>query len=121
MVWNDVILVCTLVAAMYIWFNTKAYIEYTKLFRLKSIYEPFEAAQKGPMAMMMHTYQDYLLSKYNHYFLVRLISCPDCVAVWLNLLFIVLFSSRVGGLQMFFPNLIATWFLYHVLRKVSNE
>lgn len=81
------IIICLIATELLIWFRTEAWVEYTRLLRLNflSDYKGFDAAFHEDVSL---TYLMYL--RRNHdCFLVRLITCPICVAVWLGIFFAI--------------------------------
>lgn len=88
-----------------IWFRTDAWLEYTKLLRLNSLsfYKDYEEKQKDDPLL---TYPIFL-RRYKNCFMVRLITCPICLAVWFGM-WCAIFTSIsmfpiyvIGGLLLF--------------------
>lgn len=96
---------CLIALILLIWFRTDAWLEYTKLLHLNFIafYKDFEEKKKGDEFLTYHLY----LRRYHDCFLVRLMTCPICIAVWLGICcglstYFVLFPVYViGGLLLF--------------------
>ena len=68
-----------------IWFQTGAFYEYAKLFGFKKLfkikdYTEFSEISEGA------TYIEYLNVQYDSFF-IRLISCPICLGIWLNIFY----------------------------------
>jgi hypothetical protein len=89
-----------------IWFKTEAYVEYCKLFKRNDIcfYKEYYKKKKDDVRL---TYITYLRDQHDG-FLIRLITCPICLAVWTGLLSsFLLFSplsfpiSVIGGLIVY--------------------
>jgi hypothetical protein len=79
-----------------VWFETDAFNEYCKLFKLTNFFylDEFNATLKEGSTL---SYPDFLREFYNSFF-TRLISCPICLSVWLGglcSLFVGLFSIGV--------------------------
>ena len=74
---------CIISLALLIWFRTDAWLEYTKLLHLNflSFYKDFDEKREKDATL---TYSHYL-RMYHDCFLVRLITCPICLAIWLGL------------------------------------
>lgn len=97
--------ICLIALNLLIWFRTDAWLEYTRLLRLNwlSFYKDFDAKYKEDVAL---TYLNYL-RRYHNCFMVRLITCPICQAVWWGIGFGILtwFPLTpiyiVGGLLLF--------------------
>ena len=64
-----------------IWFNTDAFIEYTKLFGLASLFKvnQYLVETKDDPAL---SYTKWLGENYDNFF-VKLIRCPKCFVVWI--------------------------------------
>lgn len=75
---------CYIAFALLIWFKTEAWLDYTKLLRLEflSEYDDYNAKKRDDPLL---TYMIYL-RRYHNCFLVRLITCPVCVSVWLGVI-----------------------------------
>lgn len=63
-----------------IWFDTSAFIEYLKLFRLTWLFKVADYLK----IEYPGSYQDFLL-EYFPGFLSSLVSCPICTSVWLGI------------------------------------
>ena len=118
MTWFDFYLVLNLVVALYIWFDADAVVEWAKLFRIKFLkYREYDENKKKPLPMLAaQTYPEFLAYNYNDYFLIRLITCPVCFTVWLNIALLCVFHREVGVL-MLGPNILLSWLGYHALHK----
>ncbi|MAH50823.1 hypothetical protein CMI37_33705 [Candidatus Pacearchaeota archaeon] len=91
-----------------IWLQTEAFYEYCKLLGFKKIfkikdYEDFLELSEGV------SYIEYLNIKYDSFF-TRLISCPICLTVWLQI-FLTLYY---GDFSLFFVKIWLTLVLYFV-------
>ena len=73
---------CIIALTLLIWFRSDAYIEYCKLFRLNwlSFYKDFLEKKKEDISL---EYLHYLRRDHDC-FLVRLITCPICLSVWIG-------------------------------------
>jgi len=64
-----------------VWFSTDAFVEYSTLFgwdeRCK-VKQYLETKEDNPWS-----YPEFLAELYQEYFLVRLVTCPVCLATWL--------------------------------------
>lgn len=97
----------------YLWFDTDAFVEYAAILRLKfAKYEPYFQLRKT----MPMDYHSFLLSFHNS-FIVRLITCPVCFLVWLNLAG-ALFSNDFMSLGL---TTILSWLGYFGLRKTIKR
>ena len=99
------VIVCLIALLLLIFFRTDAWFEYCRLFHLNFIsdYKGYEAAKHEDV---MLTYNDFLRQKHDC-FIVRLITCPICSAVWWGVGFGVLTHFYLvpiyimGGLILF--------------------
>lgn len=118
---QDIFLIFIIISFSYIWFETNAFIEYCRLFGLSKIFSPYDKhCEKYPM--MKSTYVDYLLfnslnlSKFKS-FIVKLVTCSDCLIVWLNLLTIFISPNYQSlGLRVF-----ASWFGFYMLKIFKRK
>jgi hypothetical protein len=121
----DVFLIFYLVAALYIWFDTDAFVEWAGLLRLKfAKTKEFQANKMSSIPLVAaQTYIDFLLYNYGRdSFLIRLITCPVCFSVWCNIILGLVFWCKFNW-ALLGVNIIATWVGYHVLKwllKVCN-
>ena len=116
---NNILMLCWLIAILYTLFDTDALVEWGGFLRLKFLkFSEYSEIKKSALGKSVHTYVDFLIYKYGKYFIIRLLTCPTCFSVWLNILALGVFSSSVGGVRMLGFNILATWLLYFTLRKV---
>ena len=117
----DFVLLLNLVVILYVWMDTDAVIEWAQLFHLKFFnYEGYHKVRNGPLSQMVITYCDFLEYEYGNKFLIKLITCPICLSVWLNIGLLCVFYSKIGW-AMLGPNIILSWLLYHALKKMLQE
>ena len=66
------------------WFRTNSWLEYTRLFRLNylSKYKKYDEEYKKDVSL---EYLHFLRRDYDS-FLIRLITCPVCLATWLGII-----------------------------------
>lgn len=116
---GHVYFISLIVCAMFIWFETEGVIEWGKLLRLKFLkYEQFAEAKKSNFKNL--TYTDFLLFKYNNFF-TRLVTCPYCLSVCLNILGTIAFYKPLGGFLCLGLNIIFTWLSYFGLKYVLKK
>jgi hypothetical protein len=106
----DFFLLCYIIAAAIIWFDTEAIPEYLSVFGFK-FHRYDEWMAENSAGRTSFDYQTYILAKYNNFF-VRLVTCPLCVIVWFNLLTLPVLPLKMLGAQ-----LLASWLGYF---SVSN-
>jgi len=76
----------TVALILLVWFNTEAFIEYTKLFSGTRFFlvDDFREKQKEYVYPAPHLdYISYLV-QYHDSFFIRLITCPLCLSFWLT-------------------------------------
>ncbi len=99
-----------------IWFKTNAFCEYMEYFHFHNhflISDYYKARKKT--TNVLH-YTDFLLIKNNSFF-TRLITCPICFAVWLNLIMGV--SFNFDNFFIIFYLSTSLYYLYCIL--VNNS
>ena len=78
------IICCIITIILLIQFNTEAWIEYCKLLHLDGIsqYKDYELKKSNDLSL------DYIqyLRQYHNCFLIRLITCPICLSIWLSII-----------------------------------
>lgn len=91
-----------------VWFNTNAFIEYTYVFNLQKLVKAQEYLDFNIDNQTSLHYTHFLRLNYDN-FLIRLITCPICLGVWLNLFslffnknFIVFIYSSSLSLFLFY-------------------
>jgi hypothetical protein len=95
---------------LFIWFDTDAFIQYSKLFRLSKFFK-INSWEEYRLENKI-SYLDYLSIK-NKNFLTKLISCRPCFSVW-----IVLFICTLYGSILQFPIIYVTsYILYKLMIK----
>ena len=72
-----------------IWFKTEAFVEYARLFGLSKL---LEIDKFDDRTIHELTYSAFLLVNRDN-FLTRLISCPICLGVWVNILVCLFFRD----------------------------
>lgn len=94
---NNIWLVAWITLIVYILLETDAIPEWGKLLRLKFLkYEEYEKQQTS----LGLRYKYFLLSKHPN-FIVHLITCQECLSVWLTIFGFLLFREELGGWQRF--------------------
>ncbi len=97
-----------------IWFDTHAFFEYIKLFHLEKFFGISEYEEKqSKLGMYLH---EFLISKDNN-FIFRLISCPICLSVWIN---IILSVTCYKSAILFFGVQYVSLFLYFLFKKLIS-
>ena len=96
-------------------YNTDAFVEYVSLFRLKKVFR-LDKYEEHLRSYPLNSYWDFILYERSN-FLTKLISCPICVSVWLNLGFFSYFRDMVALIF----NIWFTLFLYFLLRVMFNK
>ena len=95
-------------------YDTEAFVEYVKLFRMNKLFE-MDKYEKY-LDMVGGTYWEYLVWEKPN-FLRKLVSCPFCVSFWFN--FGALYFH--GSWVMLVLNFWLTLFLYLVLKTLLKK
>ena len=97
-----------------IWFKTDAFLEYALLFRLSKLFkiDKYDKEYKNDFTL---DYLTFLAKEYNNNFIVKLISCPICLAVWGGI-----FSAIYFGHLYLCPVIILSLILYFGLSRVMD-
>ena len=99
---------------MFVWFETDAFVEYSKLFRLSSFFK-IDDWEKYREINHRISYLEYLRIKHCSFF-VKMLTCRQCLAFWLVLVTYSYFDGVV-----FFPAVyILSYLVYAVLRKANS-
>ena len=96
-----------------IWFETNAFVEYARMFGAR-----LEGYKKLEGTGML--FVDWLPIKYDN-FLVRLITCPVCLATWLSIIGAYFFCKNVYSFFIMFYVSLMAYFLFKTLMKKSDE
>jgi hypothetical protein len=97
---------------MYMWFDTDGFIEYSKLFGLSRIFKISQWEEYRQINPRLG-YLDYIRLKHSSFF-VRLISCRQCLCLWI-VLSSYLFFSRF----FLFPAVyILSYLIYSIICKL---
>ena len=111
---NNLYEIFLLICILYIWFDTDAFFEWSKFLHLRIYkYKEFEDLKKKIPVM---TYQNYLLIHHSNFF-TRMITCPICFGVWINIIGSLLLNNwaSIG------VNILATWVGYKFLQGFLTE
>jgi len=109
--WSIAGLALLMAYGMVVWLKTNAIAEYLTLFRLDTLLfvDQFNKLKKDGFD---GTFVDFLHEYYYDYFLVRLITCPICISVWLGALGWVAYP--IGGIGMLVGPLALLFYLIYV-------
>lgn len=97
-----------------IWFKTEAFVEYSKQFHLDSVFKIKEWEVFKNTMDASTSYHTYLRFKYPN-FLIKLITCPICLCIWLTIPTIFLY-----GIQSYALIVIVSLFIYYGIVKLMN-
>jgi len=96
-----------------IWLKTEAFVEYARLFGLSKL---LEIDKFDNRTMYELTYPAFLLVNHNN-FLTRLISCPICLGVWLNIFVCLYFRD----FTFFFIKILISLLLYFIVSVIIKK
>ena len=84
---NNLLIIFWNVLILYVLLETDAIYKWAKLFKLKFFkYKEFEEKKE-----IYQKYQYFIRSKYPN-FIVSLVTCQECLAIWLNIMQFVFFQ-----------------------------
>jgi hypothetical protein len=111
-IYSDAVFITCLL--LVVWFKTDAFVEYVKLFKLSRRFSVDDFEEKYSSDFEL-TYHDYL-RKYKNSFLIRLVTCPICLTVWLLIpTFFVKYSLGEYSL-----NVLTSLFIYYLFSKLMR-
>jgi len=101
-----------------IWFETDAFVEYLSFLRVGRAFFKLDryAELKKKVGV---SYPDFLSMNYDN-FVLNLITCPICLAIWLNIFLI--FSHK--SLSLFVVSTyisLSLYFIFKILMRKSDE
>jgi hypothetical protein len=82
-----------IVFILFIWFNTDAFIQYSKLFRLDRKFK-ISDWESYRISNPKIDYIEYISIRHRNFF-TKLISCKPCFNFWITLIFCILFNSLI--------------------------
>lgn len=96
-----------------IWFDTEAFVEYIKLFKLDwfKVNEYVKAKESN----FELTYHSYLLWNHKNFF-TKLITCPICLTTWLSIILSLLFATSILDFSIIF---VLSIIGYNIYKKLS--
>lgn len=65
-------------------------------------------------------YLDYLLMKKNNFF-IQLITCQECLCVWLNVIAFLIFRESLGGWRFLGLNVIMSLIAIATFKKIMKK
>ena len=101
-----------------IWFETDAFVEYLSFLRVGRRFFKLDRHAELREKMGM-SYSDFLSMNYDNFF-INLITCPICLAIWLNIFLI--FSHE--SLSLFVVSTyisLSLYFIFKILMRKSDE
>jgi hypothetical protein len=102
---------------LYILFETEAFVEYARLFKLRFLkYQEYDQQKKVMPAV---DYSTFLLMNYNSFY-VRLLTCPICLGVWLTGLTILGFNLDFDDFGLVFISSIIVYYLTRSMGKLDE-
>ena len=97
----NILFISWVVFILYILLETDVIPQYSELFKLK--FMKYKEFNKQKEVMGGDTkYKYFLLSRYRNFF-INLITCQECLCVWLNIVGFLIASKHFGGWFMFAP------------------
>lgn len=114
----------TVTMLLVIWFDTEAFEEYVRLFRVPHLFciDEYDficnIIRKDTPEMKLPSYIEFLLQYHNNFF-TRMISCHTCLSVWLSLFVCVPMTGFFLGILSTLPVALSALFLYRLFGKVA--
>jgi len=102
---------------VYLWTRTDAFYDYFKHFGFTILKEYGDFKSRTPVPM---NFADFLVAK-KPGFITKLISCPICLGVYLNLIFYISFC--LCGLKPvnLFCSIYLSWISFFILEKLNTK
>jgi hypothetical protein len=116
---NNFFLVGWIVAILYVLLETDAVPKWGKLLRLKFLHID-EYEKKHSMFGSKYKYPIFLSANYPN-FLVYLLTCQECLCVWLNILGYAAFHDSLRGWKTFGLSVLASWLAIASFNKVTKK
>lgn len=91
----------TLAMILVIWFDTDAFVEYFSWLPCRKVKQYLEVKAATTDYISFPNF----LAEYSDSFLIRLVTCPTCIAVWASLLISLLAGTSVAFLAVAFLGL----------------
>ncbi len=106
----------TLAILLLIWFNTEAFIEYAQVFKITDCFkiDEFIKVRQETQDPSL-TYLTFIAEHYDC-FLVRLITCPICLSIWLGFILSIFLASFKLCLAISFLGLSLYYALIRLMR-----
>lgn len=93
--------------------NTNFIVEYYNLFKLKGVKWLDEYNRKNENGFIYNLY-DHLIYHKSDYMLVRMITCPVCLSIWMSIICVFFVGWRFLSLSYL------TLFFYYILEKLKK-
>ncbi len=101
-----------IVFILFIWFNTKSFIEYSILFGLEKRFKiDLFISYKDVNPLI--TYNEYLLLKHNSFF-TRLITCKPCFCFWITIIIMLMSNTTIILLPIIY---LSAYIIYKILDR----
>jgi hypothetical protein len=103
-------IICLVVSLLFVWFRTDAFVSYCELFNLfKPTINTFKTTLNLSFPQFLYvSYKDS--DKRVVQFVIKLITCPVCLALWLSIL-ICLFTANLYIIPLVFVLSLLTYFI----------
>ena len=112
-IWANILLSSFVITTLLvIWFETDAFAEYARVLGFKL--EKYENSQKVGLDFTTH-----LALKYDC-FIVRLITCPICLCVWLAAIGILVLDYGFGFFFVFYFSMMKYFLFKFLMHKSDN-
>ena len=119
---NNTVAVFWVIFFLYIYFETNAFVSWAKFLKLKFL--KYDEYEEKSQIMTGLKYTDFILMKSNNFF-IKLVSCPECLAVWINIILFIFFHQGLGGWKFLAVNTLCTIlgfaFFKSILKKLYEQ
>lgn len=115
---NNLFLIGWITVIIYILHETDAVPKWAKLLRLKFL--KFDEYDKRQGIFSDLKYRHFLCAKYPNFF-VELMTCQECLCVWLNILGYAFFAQFLGGWETFGVTIVISWMAIGAFKKLLGK
>ncbi len=107
------------VLILFIWFETDAFVQYCKAFRLSKLLK-INDWEEYKITTTNIGYLDYILIKHKGFF-TKLVSCQPCLTFWITIIVKLFFISSFNFFVATFPiTYILSYVIYKIIKKYVN-
>jgi hypothetical protein len=90
-----------IIFVMFIWFNTDAFIWWSRLFKLDKVFKIPDWNNYRLSINPKLKYLDYLVLKHLNFF-IKVISCKPCLLFWITLIVLMIEPSKIVSMPIYY-------------------